>query len=99
MKKRILILLGILIIVGGDCLRIMIQFRKSLYRIRVLHRKLLVGNNRAIAAATITASCKNVDRVVALLDYMYSEEGTRLLQFIRKYTGSSRFLMKPVIFQ
>lgn len=24
---------------------------------------------------------------------------TRLLQFIRKYTGSSRFLMKPVIFQ
>ena len=33
--------------VGGDCLRIMIQFRKSLYRIRVLHRKLLVGNNRA----------------------------------------------------
>lgn len=34
---------------------------------------------RAIAAATITASCKNVDRVVALLDYMYSDEGTRLI--------------------
>ena len=34
---------------------------------------------RAIAAAAITASCKNVDRVVALLDYMYSEEGTRLI--------------------
>lgn len=34
---------------------------------------------RAIAAATITASCKNVDRVVALLDYMYSEEGTLLI--------------------
>ena len=34
---------------------------------------------RAVAAATITASCKNVDRVVALLDYMYSDEGTRLI--------------------
>lgn len=34
---------------------------------------------RAIAAATITASCKNVDRVIALLDYMYSDEGTRLI--------------------
>ena len=34
---------------------------------------------RAVAAATITASCKNVDRVVALLDYMYSEEGTLLI--------------------
>ena len=34
---------------------------------------------RAIAAATITASCKNVDRVVALLDYMYSAEGTLLI--------------------
>ncbi len=33
--------------VGGDCLRIMIQFRKSLYRIRVLHCQLLVGNNRS----------------------------------------------------
>ena len=34
---------------------------------------------RAIAAATITASCKNVDRVIALLDYMYSDEGTLLI--------------------
>lgn len=34
---------------------------------------------RAIAAAAITAGCKNVDRVVALLDYMYSAEGTRLI--------------------
>ena len=34
---------------------------------------------RAIAAATITAGCKNVDRVIALLDYMYSDEGTRLI--------------------
>ena len=34
---------------------------------------------RAIAAATITASCKNIDRVIQLLDYMYSEEGTLLI--------------------
>lgn len=34
---------------------------------------------RAIAAAAITAGCKNVDRVIALLDYMYSDEGTRLI--------------------
>ena len=39
---------------------------------------------RAIAAATITASCKNVDRVVALLDYMYSEEGTLLIDVYKR---------------
>ena len=33
--------------VGGDRLRIMIQLRKALYRLRILHRQLLVGNNRA----------------------------------------------------
>ncbi len=34
---------------------------------------------RAIAAATITADCENVDRVVEWLDYLYSEEGALLL--------------------
>lgn len=34
---------------------------------------------RAVVAATITASCKNVDRVVEWLDYMYSEEGQMLM--------------------
>ena len=33
--------------VGGDCLRIMIQLGKALCRLLILHRKLLVGNNRA----------------------------------------------------
>lgn len=34
---------------------------------------------RAVAAAVITASCKNVDRVVEWLDYMYGEEGGLLV--------------------
>lgn len=34
---------------------------------------------RAVVGATITASCKNVDRVVEWLDYMYSEEGQLLI--------------------
>lgn len=34
---------------------------------------------RAIAGAVITSSCKNVDRVIEWLDYMYSDEGTRLI--------------------
>lgn len=34
---------------------------------------------RAIVAATITSSCKNVDRVVEWLDWMYSPEGQQLL--------------------
>ncbi len=34
---------------------------------------------RAVAAAVITASCKNVDRVIEWLDYMYGEEGGLLV--------------------
>lgn len=34
---------------------------------------------RAVVGATITATCKNVDRVVEWLDYMYSPEGQLLL--------------------
>ncbi len=34
---------------------------------------------RSIAAATITADCENVDRVVEWLDYLYSEEGLLLI--------------------
>lgn len=34
---------------------------------------------RAVAAATITASCKNVDRVIEWLDYMYGAEGGMLV--------------------
>ncbi len=34
---------------------------------------------RAVVGATITASCKNVDRVVEWLDYMYSPEGQLLV--------------------
>ena len=34
---------------------------------------------RNIAAATITSSCKNVDRVIEWLDYMYGEEGGLLV--------------------
>lgn len=34
---------------------------------------------RAVVAATITSSCKNVDRVVEWLDWMYSPEGQQLL--------------------
>lgn len=34
---------------------------------------------RAVAAACITATCKNVDRVVEWLDYMYSAEGNLLV--------------------
>ena len=30
---------------------------------------------RAVVGATITSTCKNVDRVVEWLDYMYSAEG------------------------
>ena len=33
--------------IGSDRFRIMIQLRKALYRLRVLHLQLLVGNNRA----------------------------------------------------
>ena len=33
--------------VGSDRFRIMIQLRKALYRLRILHLQLLVGNNRA----------------------------------------------------
>lgn len=36
---------------------------------------------------------------VVLQKFFHPMPVTRLLQFIRKYTGSSRFLMKPVIFQ
>ena len=32
--------------VGSDRFRIMIQLRKALYRLRILHLQLLVGNNR-----------------------------------------------------
>ncbi len=34
---------------------------------------------RAVVGATITSTCKNVDRVVEWLDYMYSAEGQMLL--------------------
>lgn len=34
---------------------------------------------RAVVGATITSTCKNVDRVVEWLDYMYSPEGQMLL--------------------
>ena len=34
---------------------------------------------RAVAAATITATCENVDRVIEWLDYMYGEEGGMLV--------------------
>lgn len=34
---------------------------------------------RAVAAAVITSSCKNVDRVIEWLDYMYSDEGSLLV--------------------
>lgn len=34
---------------------------------------------RAVAAAVITSDCENVDRVVEWLDYLYSEEGSLLL--------------------
>ena len=34
---------------------------------------------RGIVAATITASCEHVDRVIEWLDYMYGEEGGRLV--------------------
>lgn len=34
---------------------------------------------RAVAAAVITSSCKNVDRVVEWLDYMYGDEGSLLV--------------------
>ena len=34
---------------------------------------------RAVAAAVITASCKNVDRVIEWLDYMYGAEGGMLV--------------------
>lgn len=34
---------------------------------------------RAVAAACITSTCKNVDRIIEWLDYMYSEEGAMLV--------------------
>ena len=34
---------------------------------------------RAVAAAVITATCKNVDRIVEWLDYMYGDEGSLLV--------------------
>ena len=34
---------------------------------------------RAVAAAVITESCEHVDRVIEWLDYMYGEEGGRLV--------------------
>ena len=52
---------------------------------------------RAIAAATITASCKNVDRVVALLDYMYSAEGTLLINMGIEGTHYTMQDGKPMI--
>ena len=51
---------------------------------------------RAVAAATITASCKNVDRVVEWLDYMYGEEGGMLVNMGVEGTHYTMENGKPV---
>lgn len=51
---------------------------------------------RAVAAAVITAGCKNVDRVVEWLDYMYGEEGTLLINMGIEGTHHTMVDGKPI---
>ena len=51
---------------------------------------------RAVAAAVITATCKNVDRVVEWLDYMYGEEGGLLVNMGIEGTHYTMVDGKPI---
>lgn len=51
---------------------------------------------RAVAAAVITATCKNVDRVVEWLDYMYGEEGGMLVNMGVEGTHYTMVDGKPI---